>query len=225
MSSITFAPTFGLGDIQRAALRQIFQGVNVMIDLINMEKAVEDVEFETFLEREEPAATVVEHIAAENFHEGHRPSLIAAPITKYPNCCVWTVRAVPNSESAGSDHTSIFSNLLYIEVMVKATPDEDEETVNRRIERTAEAVHICLMRDQSLGGRVSGFVSEPTINLSDVFTRKEKTAYGPHWFWQGARLEYTIRKDSVLPGAQSGPIFQAVRQHTSPYEGLNIDQM
>lgn len=225
MTTLALNPTFGLGAIQRAALTQIFTDLNDVIDEINDEKIPEDIDFETFLGRDNPTGTETEHILPGNFHEGHRPSLIKADIDKYPNCCVWTVRAVPAGESANSDHTSIYNNLLYIEVMVKANPDEDEEDVNRRIERTAEAVHICMSRDLSLGGKVSGLSSEPSVNLSDVFVRRERTSTGPQWFWQGARLEYAVRKDAVMPSSTPGSIFRANSPSVLLEGDGGIDQM
>lgn len=216
--------TFGLGQVQRAALRQIFSNLNDVIDEINSIMVPEDTEFEEFLGRENPSGTSVEHIESANFHEGHRPSLIKAPISEYPNCCVWCVRAIPTAESALMDHGASYNDLLYVEIMVKASPGEDEEDVNRRIERTAEAAHICLMRDPSLGGKVTGFSSEPTLNLSDVFVRRERTSTGPQWYWQGARIEYAARKDAVQPSSTPGSIFRAANS-PSQFFGADIDQM
>lgn len=221
MSTLALTPTFGLAEIQRASLRVLFATVNDVIDEMNAAKTQEDIAFETFLGRPDPKGTLVEHIAPENFHEGHRPSLIKAPVENYPNLCCWTVRAVPTGESSSSDHSDIFSVLLFIEMMVRATAQEDEEDVNRRISRTAEAAHIALGRDPYMGGLISGMTAPPTLNLSDVFVRREQTSFGPQWYWQGARLEYAVRKDAVQPSSTPGSIFAP---RSSLFEGLDIDQ-
>jgi hypothetical protein len=49
------------------------------------------------------------------------------------------------------------------------------------------------------------FDDDVSPSMSDLFTRKEKTTYGDLWFWQGARLEYVVRKDAIryLPSGSS----------------------
>ena len=46
---------------------------------------VSDEEFATATGRSSEL-TVLERVDPNNFHEGHRPSLISAPIDAYPNC-------------------------------------------------------------------------------------------------------------------------------------------
>jgi hypothetical protein len=117
------------------------------------------------------------------------------------------------------DQIDVYRDNLFVEIMVKATQDEGEEIVNRRVQRTAEAVNICILRNETLNGIVAGFDTAPTLRLSDVFTRKERTAYGPEWFWQGARLEYAVRKEATHPSLSPGSIFGNV-----PSGHLGIDQ-
>jgi hypothetical protein len=104
-----------------------------------------------------------------------------------------------SQDSEYMDHTDIFLNELYVEVMVKAAPGEDESVVNRRAIRTAEAAHFTLMTDQTLGGVVTAFADLPTVNLSEIFKRQDSTGYGQEYFWQAARLDYTILKESNKP--------------------------
>jgi hypothetical protein len=141
----------------------------------------------------------IESVASSEFYEGHRPSLISSPVENYPNCSVWCASGQVSAESEFMDHTDIFVNELYVEIMVKASPTEGEEFVNKRCIRTAEAAHFCLMRNQTLGGIISAFTEMPSVNLSDVFKRQDSTGYGEEWYWQAARLDYTIMKEANKP--------------------------
>lgn len=191
-------PILGLEAIQRAAFLILFDSLNGAIEQINDFMAVSDEDLDLHLGRPY-TATAVELVAPENFYEGHRPSLIDAAIGKYPNCSVWAVRTAPAPESSALDQMSISSTLLYVELMAKSAPEEGEGIVNRRLLRTVEAVNLCVASNPTLRGLVNGRESDPTISISEVFTRKELTAYGPHWFWQGARVEFVVRKEAVLP--------------------------
>jgi hypothetical protein len=199
-------PILGLENIQRAAFLVFFEQLNGAISQIASFMDDRDQEFATRTGRDY-VPTVVEPVDSNNFYEGHRPSLIDAPVTLYPNFSVWSVRATPTPESADFDQSFVSRTLLYIECMVKSNLDEGE--VNRRLLRTVEATHLCVMSNPTLGGVVIGADSDPSVTISEVFTRKERTAYGPHWFWQGARLEYAVRKESAMPSfSTSGSIFR-----------------
>jgi len=204
-------PILALEAIQREAFRVFFDQLNGAIDQIADFMAPRDEALAAHV-GSEYVPTVIEHVAPENFYEGHRPSLISAPVTAYPNLAVWAVRSVPAPESAQLDQISVSRTLLYVECMVKSAADEGE--VNRRILRTVEAVNLCVMSNPTLNGIVNAADSEPSVTISEVFTRKETTAYGPHWFWQGARLEYAVRKEAALPSSSSGSIFR-----TAPESG------
>jgi hypothetical protein len=105
--------------------------------------------------------------------------------------------ARPSPGSASFDQMTIYRDTLYVEVMVKSMASEEE--VNRRIQRTAEAANMVLMRHQTLRNVVGGFDDDPTMIIGDVFTRKERSSYGDRFFWQGARLEYPVRKEASNP--------------------------
>lgn len=198
------APLIGLGDVQRAALLQIFDNFNEIADEVNRAYAQDDETTANRLGRSYVPVTI-EPILNENFFEGHHPSLIEAPIERYPCCSSWASRATPAAGSILNDHSTVYSDLLYVEVIAKAI--EGETMVNLRIQRMAEAANICLMKDPTLGGRVSGLVSDPTIMLSDVQIRKERIRYGNAWYWQAARLEYAVRKDAAQPPTSTGQLF------------------
>jgi hypothetical protein len=216
MSTLVTSTVFGLEQIQRQAFYVLFDELNPVIAQISAEMDVSDRDFATHTGRTY-SPVVVEQIDANNFYEGHRPSLIKAPIDRYPNCSIWGVRAVPTPESAVLDQVSVYSDLLFIEVMCHSPIDEGE--ANKRLLRTVEAVNICIMRNQTLRGLVHGLGTDPTLNVSDVFTRRERTSYGPQWYWQGARLEYAVRKEAVEPSS-TGSIFRAA----TPLSEFDIDQ-
>lgn len=193
-------PSIGLEDIQRAALIQIAQNLNDMIDTINTEYATKDVEFSTAMGQVN-SVTEVEHIPTGSFHEGHRPSLIEADMALYPNVSVMAYQAMPGDELL--DQLDTFNNSLYIEAMVKSpifTADADEvkaETiVNRRIQRMTDAIKRVITADITLGGTQFALQDPPTVNITDAFIRRAEKSRGDRWLWQGSRVEYTIKKYS-----------------------------
>lgn len=197
-------PILGLEKIQRTAFLILFDQLNGAVAQINDFMASDDEDLDVHLGRPY-VATVVDPIAAGNFYEGHRPSLIDAAVDSYPNCSVWGVRTQPAAESSSLDQISISQTLLYIELMAKAAPEEGEGIANRRLLRMVEGVNLCVMSNSTLRGLVNGRESDPIVSISEVFTRKERTAYGPHWFWQGARVEFTVRKEAILPTQTRAP--------------------
>lgn len=201
--SLVSTPTIGLEEVQRKAFYVLFDGLNSVLAEMQTEWDRRDETFATRTGREF-IRTVLEPIQPENFYEGHRPSLIDADVTSYPNVSVMTPRAVAGVGTDQQDHMEVHRNLLWIECMAKSEANEDE--VNRRSLRLVEAVHITLMRNPTLEGIVAGFDTAVNANMGDVFTRKQRTAYGPHWFWRGGRLEYAVRKESAHP-VSSGPVF------------------
>lgn len=221
-------PSMGLEEIQRAALLVLADTLNEALPLVEAAWAPSDLSFATRMGILY-VPTLLELVVPENFVEGYRPSLIDAPIERYPNVASMAYRATPGSGAELYDHQESYRAALTIECMVKATLEEGEAVCNRRAHRMVQAVHTCLMANETLGGIVSGFGGAPTASVTELFTRKDRggdassrgtrTSYGPHWFWQGGRLEYAVRKEAVTP-ASHGLNFP-----TAPtYEGLEIDQ-
>lgn len=197
MTTIINLPTIGIEAIQRAAFKQLFDGLNGALAQMAMFMDTSDQEI-ALLTGREYVPTALEPVALTNFYEGHRPSLINAAIEKYPNCSVMANQATPATLDL-IDQADAYRCNLFVEIMAKTT--DSEETVNRRVQRMAEAVNITLMADQSLGGVVTSFDSPPVVVVGDVFVRKEKTSYGAEWLWQGARLEYAVRKEASRPSS------------------------
>jgi hypothetical protein len=145
-------------------------------------------------------AVKLEKIDLRNFHTGHKPSLINAPIEQYPNVSALAAVSAPSTVDQDIDHTQASDLALAIEVMCKATEREakdPEEMVDRRAKRTAEAINKVILDNRNLNGLIPDIGSPPSIRHTNVFIRKEDTSTGRLWFWQGARLQYTIRKLSI----------------------------
>lgn len=221
-------PSTGLPEIQRAAFYVMFRTLNDSLSLVQSKWDASDVEHSSVIGVTH-VPTVLEPIQNKNFYEGRKPSLIDAEVDCYPNVCVMATRATPDADSALWDHQEKYRVSLTIEVMVKASAEEGEEVCGRRVNRMIDAVHTSMMTNQSLGGIVSGFIGAPTISVADIFTRKDRggssssgqgtrTAYGPHWFWQGGRLEYAVRKEAATPS--HGRPFR----NAPTYSDLGIDQ-
>lgn len=202
-TTLTNTTLIGLEQVQRAAFFTVLDGLNANIGVVQTYMNSSDQEFATRV-GVTYAPTIIELVANANFHEGHRPSLISAPVSEYPNVSVTGNRATPSAENNSFDQLDSYRDTLAIEVMVKSIESESE--INRRVRRTAEAINITIMQDPTLGGVVNG-VEAPTVMISDVFTRKERTAYGPHWFWQGARVEYGILKEAVQPPSSGVTVY------------------
>lgn len=213
---------FGMEEVQRAILLQIFEVLPVALAEQESFGNDQDAVFFAALGRD-MIETTLEPIAPENFYVGHVPSLIHAPVDSYPNVAVIVPQTTPASGTESIDQGEAYRNAVFVDVMCKSLTDEQE--VNRRIIRTTEAVNRCVMRDQTLGGIVTaGFESAPQALIGDVFTRREKTSYGQHWFWQGARLEYAVRKESVNPPASTGSIFRTASEPQPAWAGADFDQ-
>lgn len=217
----------GLAEIQRAAFFVLFDTLNGAIDRVNDAWQTSDESFALHTDRPFVPVTM-EHVDPVNFHEGHRPSLIDAPIVNYPNVAVMAYRAVPGPGTELYDHQEKYRVNLVVETMVKATEAEGESFCDRRAQRMVTAVNACLMDNPTLGGAVSGFDGTPTVSVTEMFTRQDRggdassrgarASYGPKWFWQGGRLEYAVRKEAVMP--THGNDFRA-----PTYEGLQVDQI
>lgn len=222
-------PGAGLEVIQRGAFTVLYKQLNTFIGECEAAWEQSDLDFAE-MTGVNYVPTTLERVEPENFHAGHTPSLIGAPVDQYPNVVAMCYRATPGPGTEQYDHQSKYRASLIVETMVRGIPDPPNNDlnspeslaaaamVNSRAQRMVEAVHVCLMANPTLGGVVSGFDGDPTSSVTELFTRKEKTAYGPHWYWQGGRIEYAVRKEASLASTH-GPNFRS-----ATYEGLEIDQ-
>jgi hypothetical protein len=141
---------------------------------------------------------ILEHIEPENFYRGHRPSLVKQPIPieeKYPNVSVMAYQARPTGDIV--DQGSNFSIVLDIEILVRSKTSESE--ADSRIQRTGEAVHQVLVRNENLNGLSFGWENDPVIQYTDIYLYPSEHSYGEDWFWQGSRFRYNLTRHSSLP--------------------------
>lgn len=200
----------GLEGVEREAFITLFENLNAEIDSVETYWDAKDEELAE-LRQTRLVPTYLERIERDNFHLGHKPSLIEAPLNEYPNVAVMAAESSPASDQP--DQYDILTNLLIVEVMVKSPTvipagsqgqtltDQEradlhvaEEVVNRRCKRTTDAVLTVLRRDLTFGGTIPPLKGPPTSVVSDVFIRREKPGQGPIWFWQGSRIEWEIER-------------------------------
>jgi hypothetical protein len=179
--------SLGLELIGKQALLQIRDNFNVQLGA--QQQRWDELDDEMKLPR-----THVEEIMVENFYHGHHPSLVEAPVDRYPNCSVMAWQLTPLLSDF--DEVDLFQLALYVELMCKS--DDDEAEVNSRIERTVDAAHACVLLDRTLGGVVHEIGNTPSVLLTDVFVRPETRQTGHRFLWQGARVEYTVTKATSL---------------------------
>ncbi len=181
--------------IQRAATLLLFQNMNTQIAAQNTLWDARDATFYAALGRTDPSITV-ESIPPDNFYPGTIPSLIVAPLERYPNVCCIAYVAVP--QQTDNDWGELYRLTLGVEMMVKS--ERSEEEVNARIQRTVEAAHAVFTSDanrrlpEGSGGEnlVWQLGNTPVASIGDVFVRHEGTDASNRWYWQGGRLEYIV---------------------------------
>jgi hypothetical protein len=159
-----------------------------------------------------------------NIYFGHRPSLINADINGYPNIAIIADRFDPLG--GGIDQGYDLLDRLRIEIMVKGLGENGEELVNRRIQRTMDAVNAVVQSNPTLGGTVQGLEEQSRGFIGNVFPRKAETSYGTVWYWQGAQLNYAVRKTSVLSSnASPEPLLAGAQPALVPHwADADIDQ-
>lgn len=218
-------PLVGLEDVQRAAFYVFFEGLNNALVEIAAYWLTRDQEFDTRVGTSLSPISL-ETVPVSNFHEGHKPSLIKGTPADYPNIAVFATRADPGPENSSLDQMDQWADSLLVEIMVKAL---DEDTVNRRVHRMAEAAVLCIRRNKTLGGAVSDMSVMPRVNISDVSAVRSPSSAGGYkgqggtgdrYIWQGASLNFGVLKDSVLPSSGAGTFSSASQVDYSQY----IDQ-
>lgn len=197
MASDITLTELGLEQIARKTLLTLYSGLNDSIDAVNTLWATRDATFWAALGETDPDISA-EHVPSGSFYTGHIPSLIDAPVEKYPNIAVIAYSSMPGSSQ--DDSAEQRPTTVAVELMVKSqiVPDDKEYVaqleVNARCLRTMEAVHSVLLGARTLGNTVPSFSATPTVQVSDAFVRRVEKSRGDRWFWQGARLEYIVQK-------------------------------
>ena len=192
-----------LEQMSRATVEILYDNLNTQIDNQNSIWIARDNEFFTHVNRTN-LNIAAEHVDPSNLFYGHIPSLIDAPIERYPNVSVMTFNVIP---VAGEDDSmEEYALRMAIEIMVKsdaAATDKyseiDDDTaliVNSRLLRTVSAVRECLAdrSNRNLNNTVPKFGNTPIMNIGDVWAAKVDRGHQARFFWQGARLEYRINQ-------------------------------
>ena len=190
--------TTGLEELGRVVFGQLFSSVNSELVAQTSAWGARDSVFSSMLGVPyEPL--LLEQFEPTNMFIGHIPTLIDAPVTNYPNLSVMApdLSAAPTSMDQADEYMLNF----YVEFMVKSDEtvgsEAQQRQVNMRVQRTAASIHNVLMQDRTLGGFVADTIIARTINITDVFIRREAKARGPEWFWQAGRMDYTVRVPAV----------------------------
>lgn len=188
----------GLEELGRTAFLQLVASVNAELVLQASSWGSWDVAFASVMDMEyEP--TLLEPFEGQHMYLGHIPTLIDAPVTSYPNLSVMATDLAP-APSSMDQHDEYLMN-FFVEFMVKCDEatgsDNQQRQVNKRVQRTASAIHNVLMQDPTLGGFVSDTIMTRSINITDAFIRREQHARGTEWFWQAGRMDYTARVPAV----------------------------
>lgn len=221
MPTMVNSPTLGMERVAREALIVLIETINDVLPDLDSHWAPLDLELHIARGGDVSDFTpiVLETVELNNFYLGHQPSLIKAPVDGYPNVSVMADHAGVEGDN-DYDQGEAYGLRVWVELMVKSIVSEEE--VNARVQRLADAANICMVSNPTLRGTVHGYDGPPTADVGEVFTRKERTTYGDQWFWQGARLEYRVRKEAQMP---SGSSAHPASRSPSNLAGYDIDQV
>lgn len=140
-----------------------------------------------------------------DFYKGHRPSLIEAPIDRYPNVSVMSYHSEPSGDQGDQyegQRIRIFIEAICIDGPYDQNTDgsvfdrNGEDLVNKKTQRMAEAIHAVLIDQRTLGGYAFEIGPPPTVDWSDCMRRRESKGTGQDYYWQMVKLEYTLNKIS-----------------------------
>lgn len=188
-----------LEKIQRETLVILFNNLNDKIESMRETWETEDDELLYSLGRGNTTWTV-ENIPDENFYPGTIPSLIKAPVERYPNVCVICYRGIPKTSS--DDTAELYTHVLAIEIMTKSGFYDSndifdtlfhEQEVNSRIQKTLDAAHLTILDNRNLNNIIPELPA-PNVSVGDIFVRTERDGAGNKWLWQGGSLEYNLDK-------------------------------
>ena len=200
----------GAEDLQWLIFQSLFNELNAAIDEEETRGYTLDDAFNTLTGRT-LRRVKLDRIRPENFHLGHRPSLIEAPPSEWPAVTVMAF----NSTGAGfpgtdrSDENVITVSIKCIahagpfEItgsgIVALSDDKDpEEEVDRKIKRPSEALHKAVARHRDLDGNFTPTENPPSIIWGDVFIKDVEIGQGVagRYYWQGVRMQYTFLSSS-----------------------------
>jgi len=185
--------------IQRKALTTLYENLNDKIQSLEATWQTEDESLYDILGLGNPEWNV-ELIDSENFYPGTIPSLIDAPINKYPNVC--TICYIGNPRNSDDDTGELYTDRLAIEIMVKSGSFDSEDIesrlnherlVNTRIQKTLDAAHLTILDNRTLDNLIT-YLPAPRITIGDLFVRTVERGQNTKFYWQGGALEYDVTK-------------------------------
>lgn len=200
MSVLTDSST-GLERLGREVVLILHANLNDELETVEAEWGPYDEEYSSVVHKLYNPTTL-ERIEDGRFYLGHVPSLIEAPIDAFPNVSVMGFQAQNDPISNIDLYYGVAVN-IFIEIMCKSGPypdinvavsDAGEETVNRRVTRTTDAVVSVINRNPTLNGLVQPIQTPPSVTIFDVFKRHQNRDRGPLFYWQGSRLEYRVTR-------------------------------
>lgn len=189
----------GLEVVGRAARLVLIENLNDEIDRVQERWSAADAVFEDAGHDVGVTALGVEYIEDLNVFQGPHKSLMAAPMTRFPNVSVtgYATRPGPGDQLQGV-HRLLEVSLL-AEICVAAGPVDDpdvgdslfcETLVHRRIERTSEAVLATLGRRQDMLGTINR-LGEPRGGIvNQSWTKKTAGGASQTFILHGARFQY-----------------------------------
>lgn len=147
--------------------------------------------------------TIIPKVKDSNFYTGTKPSLVQAPLDRWPSITAFCGELVPAGDQP--DHFGTLNIPIYVEVLCAAGPVEQEEIYNakgivteeildRMLSRLTDAVHLCIMRNPTLG-ILAGNLTPPSLITSQPFARAEEKGTGTRYIFQGRQLSYSGQKN------------------------------
>jgi hypothetical protein len=134
-------------------------------------------------------------------------SLIEAPIDRWPAILIYARNG--SAYQIQEDQFDMLSVSLNIEVLCNIGPVNSEEVhgkegliamqeLDSQIQRLSDAVYLCIQKDKTLSGSVGQIEKPPKSITSAPWARKkEKTATGESYIFQGKQFDFTVQKISI----------------------------
>lgn len=145
-------------------------------------------------------------VEKENFYTGLKPSLVEAPLFKWPSITVFCHNSKPSSFQADQYDTNDLSMGIWILCKIGPIKEENihedegikaEEELDSITQRLSDAVHICIKKDPCLGGVIAGNIEKPPVIDQEMpWSRKKEKGTGNIYIFQGKQMMYTVQKNS-----------------------------
>jgi hypothetical protein len=151
----------------------------------------------------------IERVDPNNFFVGARPSLVNSSIDFWPSVTTRCALVQPAASGEQGDQFDVLNCTLSVEVLCKVGPVRQAELhlqpgidaegeVNRQINLLSAAVHMCVRRDPTFGGRALPVQQPPRKSTGLPFAVPGNTAErtGPYWIYMGRQMRYGYQFDS-----------------------------